>query len=430
MTKLSTNKRFYGWIALIGAALSAFVGGGIFFYAYGVFLPIMCQEFGWSRAIVGLGMTLGAVCFSFFSPLAGITVAKFGARANLIAGNLLGAIGLACMFFAQEVWQVYLFYSLAGFGCGIGGVIPATTIANSWFVKKRSLAVGIIMACGGLGGFIFPLLSTALTGSIGWRVSWVVLGGLLFVGASLIGGVIMARNKPEDMGQLPDGVIGKINVIRTDRSTSAMARESRGWTLRRVFGHPTIWLIIAFGAASGFVSGTIMGHQVAYLRDLGSNPMIAAFTLSVIAAFSIAGSLGCGALAMKFNIRILISIFFVVRLIALTILLTTHNIALIYLHSILFGISNGALGTSLYTIVGTYYGRANFARIQGIVAMSFVLQAAGPVTAGAIYDNTGSYTLAFIIIAGVTSVGLLCAFLARPPRLPEAADTITIKARD
>jgi MFS family permease len=415
----SESKGFYGWFALAGAALGAFVGGGIFFYSYGVFLPVMCQEFGWSRAIVGLGMTLGSVSFGLPSPLVGMSVARFGAKANLIAGNVVGALGLASMFFAHEIWQVYLFYIIAGLGCCFGGAIPATTVANSWFIKKRSLAVGVIMAGAALGGFIFPLLATALMNSIGWRMAWVVLAGILFLVGSIIGSVILVKNRPEDMGQEPDGMLRKpVKLAGADSSLPAAGREPVKWPMKQVLMQPTIWLIIAFSIAAGFASGTIMGHQVAYLRDQGSSPMIAASTLSVIAACSIIGSLGSGLLAMRFKITRLIGIYFIIRLIALGILLTTTNITFIYLYSILFGISNGALAVAMFTIVGTYYGRSNFARIQGIVyAFSVVLQAAGPLVAGAIYDTSGKYTLAFTIAAAVSFIGLICAFLAQPPRL-------------
>jgi MFS family permease len=380
----------------------------------------MVNEFGWSRAVVALGMSLGSLSFSLPAPLAGYLTGKFGARANLIVGNLVGALGLAGMFFAHQIWQVYLFYMLAGFGCGIGGVIPATTIANSWFIKKRSLAVGVIMGCGGLGGFIFPLLATSLSTSIGWRMAWVVLAGMLFLGASVIGGIVLARNQPESMGQAPDGIAAvHPSEKKFARSPISAVRKPIQWTLKRVLSQRTVWLIIGFAAASGFVGGVIMGHQIAYLRDLGASPMVAASTLSVIAICSIVGSLGFGALAMKFNIRHLISVWFVVRLVSLIILLTSHNLILIYVHSVLFGISNGAIGTANFTIVGSYYGRENFARIQGVVALGVVLQAAGPAVAGAIYDNSGTYTPAFILSAVVTVIGLVCAFLARPPKSTE-----------
>ena len=419
-----TNKRFYGWFAVTGAALGAFAGGGIFFYAFGVFLPAMCDEFGWSRAVVGLGMSLGVLAFGLPSPLVGILVSRFEARANLIAGNLIGALGLAGMFLAHQVWQVYLFYTLAGLGCCIGGVIPATTIANNWFIRNRSLAIGLIMACGGLGGFTFPLLATALLTSIGWRTAWLVLAGILFLVASLIGGFTLARNRPEEMGQVPDGIPDKPQKVeQTNLSKPRIAQAPAGWTMKRVFSQPTIWLIVAFSAASGFVSGTITGHQVAYLRDLGSSPMIAASTLSVVAGSSIIGSLVLGTLAIKLNTRRLLIICFIIRLVSLVILLTTKGIALIYIYAILFGISNGAIGTAMFTIVGTYYGRASFARTLGVVyAFSIALQAAGPAIAGAIYDTTGTYTIAFIVITFVTLIGLICAFLARPPKLPKSTD--------
>jgi MFS family permease len=420
------TKGFYGWIALAGAALGAFVGGGIFFYSYGVFLPVMVDEFGWSRAVVALGMSLGTIAFGLPSPLVGMTVSRFGARRNLIIGNLVGAIGLACMFFAQDVWHVYFFYILAGVGCCFGGVIPATSVASNWFIKKRSLAIGVIMACAALGGFIFPLLATSLMTSIGWRMAWVVLAGILFLIGSLLGSLVLVRNKPEEMGQLPDGVVAKpASATRPGRPASGMAKEPPKWPLKQVLSQPTIWLIIAFSIAAGFASGSIMGHQVAYMRDLGSSPMLAASTLSIIAACSIIGSLGFGALAMKYNIRYLLCITFIIRLVSLVLLLTSTNINLIFLYAILFGISNGALGTALFTVVGSYYGRSNFARIQGVVyAFSITLQAAGPLVAGALYDNLGTYTPAFIIAVVVTFIGLVCAFLARPPKLPEQKESV------
>ena len=416
-----TVKRFYGWTALTGAALTAFAGYGLFVLSYGVFLPVMSSEFGWSRAAVGLGMSLGALCFGLPSPLVGISVGRFGAKINLIIGNLVGALGLASLFFAREIWQVYLFYSIAGVGCCFGGSISASSVANSWFVRKRSLAIGIIMGSAGLGGFIFPLVITALLNTIGWKGSWLVLGGILFLLGSLVGGWILVKNKPEEMGQVPDGIYQQMpEQTRTTSIPSGAGQDAKAWTLRKVFSHPTIWLIIACFATNGLVSGTMLSHQVAYLRDLGSDPMVAASTLSVIAGCGILGSLGSGFLAMKFHVRHLIMVCLAIRLAALAILLTSQNIAFIYLYAMLFGISNGMLMTLMFTIIAAYYGRSSFARIQGTVfAFTIVLQSAGPTIAGAIHDSTGTYTPVFIGLSALTVIGLMCVYFARPPKLSE-----------
>lgn len=408
---------FYGWYALIGAALSAFVGGGLLMYSYGVFLPVMSEEFGWSRATIGLGMSIAVISFGLPSPLAGFLTGKFGAKTVLILGNLVGGLGMASMSLVNEVWQVYLIFITIGLGCCIGGVIPATTVANNWFIKKRSLAIAIIMALVGMGGFIFPLVTTALLTSVGWRLSWVVNGGIFIAIGVIIGSVCLVRNKPEDMGQLPDGMPAQPTREIHSSTTVGAGQETTGWTLKRILRHPTIWLIIVFGAAHGFVGGTITGHLVAYLRDLGSNPMVAASALSVIAGCGIIGSLVSGLLAMRVKVQHLILTCFILRLMALAILLTSQNIFLIYLYTILFGISTGMLMTAMFTIVGTYYGRANFARVQGMVfAFTVVLQATGPTVAGAIHDSYNTYLPAFIILVVVTFIGLVCAFLARPPK--------------
>ena len=179
---------------------------------------------------------------------------------------------------------------------------------------------------------------------------------------------------------------------------------------------PVTWLIATMCAANFFAIGAVMSHQVAYLKDIGFTPMIAAMALSLVSGMSIIGRLGFGALALRFEVRRLAIASFAVQLVALAILLTTKNMAFIYIYAALFGISYGALITALPTFVGGYYGRTHYAQILGLIfPLTTVAEAVGPVLAGAIYDATATYTLAFAIVVAFSSVGLVCAILARPP---------------
>jgi MFS family permease len=421
-TKMATPQKggFYGWFALAGAMLAGFIGSGCYGSSFGVFLPSICGEFGWSRGVVSAGMSLGLLCFGLVSPLIGVSVTRFGPRANLVFGNLLSALGLAGMSLVQEVWQVYLFYSLAGIGAGFGGYIPATTTVNNWFIRKRSLATGILTAAIGASGFVFPSLATALISSVGWRMAWLVLAGTVFVGASLTAGLILVRNRPEDMGQVPDGVpVVSVVEAGVTASLTGADKEPAGWLTKQALRQPATWLIAAFTGASLFAFNAMTGHQVAYMQDLGFTPVTAALTLSLISGMGIFGSLGFGVLALRTHMNYLASVCFAIRLIALSILLTTNSLALIYVYAVLFGISNGAILAAMPTMLGTYYGRDHFAQILGVI---FILQivggAIGPATTGAIYDVTNTYTPAFILIAAFSLVGLICAFLARQPELP------------
>jgi len=409
---------FYGWIALAGAALVYFTGCGIFFYSYGVFLPTMCDELGWSRAAMAAGLSLGTLTFGLPSPLIGASITRFGPRVNIVLGNLLAALGLAGMSLAQEVWHIYFFYGLAGLGVGFGMYMACTMVVNNWFIGKRSLGMGLVVAAGGLGGFVFPPLATWLISTIGWQMSWVILAGIHFIFAVLIGGSILVRNRPEDVGQVPDGI--SIEPARREEGIDHQSRVYQSpvdWQTKQTMRKPVTWLIATICAANFFAIGTVTAHQIAYLKDVGFTPMVAAMVLSLVSGMSIIGRLGFGALALRFEVRHLAVVSFAVQLVALAILLATKNLTLIYIYAALFGISYGALVVALPTFVGGYYGRTYYAQILGMIfPLGTVAEAVGPVLAGAIYDATATYTLAFALVAAFSSVGLVCAVLARPPK--------------
>ena len=411
------NKVFYGWYALAGVMLVIFVVGGSFVYAFAVFLPVLCQEFGWSRAVVAAALSLGVLSFGLPSPLYGILVSRFGPRIALIIGNFLAVLGMACLSIVQQVWHLYVCYIIIGLGAGFGGYIAGTTVINNWFVNKRSLALGMFIGCAGLGGFVSPPFVTALMSSIGWRSTWLILSGIVMVMAVLIGSAILVRNRPEDMGLLPLGVTveppsktEKKEKIPDDRPYPSSAGSGR--PLRNL----AIWLLAAFSAANAFGNGTVSTHQVAYMQDIGYEPLTAATTVSLMAVFQSVGSLTFGTLALRYHLRYLASFAFVAQIIALTILITATDLAFIYIYAALYGLSAGALVTALPTFVGVYFERDRYARVLGgLFPFHVIAQAAAATIAGAIVDATASYTTAFTIVIFVSIIGLICVFSARPP---------------
>jgi MFS family permease len=101
-----TSKGFYGWFALAGVILVIFIVGCIFINSFGVLLPVITKEFAWSRATVAGALSAGIIAFGLPSPLYGILVARLGPRFTLILGNLLAGLGIAGVYFVQEVWHM------------------------------------------------------------------------------------------------------------------------------------------------------------------------------------------------------------------------------------------------------------------------------------------------------------------------------------
>jgi len=409
---------FYGWFALAGVMLVICIVGGAFANAFAVLLPVISSEFAWSRGAVALALSLGILAFGIPSPLYGIFVDRFGPRFTIIVGNLLAAVGIAGVYLVQEVWHLYLLYILAGLGGGFGGYIACTTVANNWFIRKRSLALGFFTASAGLGGFVFPLVATALVSVIGWRETWLVLAGLILIGAVFVGGVILVRNKPEDMGLLPDNMPADAIVeAETKEIHSGTDEEHSGSHIKQVLKQPTIWLIGCVAAANAFTMGLMMTHQIAYVQDIGFKAMTAATTVSVTSVFGITGSLLFGTLGMRYKVRYLASVAFGIQLVGLAILLSTRELGLIYIYAVCQGLGNGALITALPTFVGAYYRRDRYARVLGVVLpFQVITNAISMTVAGIIYDATSAYTVAFAIAAVFSFSGIIIAFKTRRPK--------------
>lgn len=419
MTLNSTGRKngeaFRGWLALAGAMLITFISGGAFVNSFGVFLPVISNDLGWSRATVSMALSFGILAFGAPAPLYGFLNNKLGPRFSIILGNLLASLGMAAIYLIQEVWHFYLLYIVIGIVSGLGGYIATTTVVNNWFVKKRSLAIGILTAASGIGGLVFPPVMTALIRAIGWRESWLVLAGVVAISA-VVGGVVLIRNRPEDMGQVPDGIRADPDDTNEKPALKTDAGKAE-WRITQILRGPSIWLILAFVIANALVTGTMMTHQIAYLEDIGINPMTAATTMSIMSLFSLLGSLGFGALALRIKIRYLASASFLCHVVAIIILLTTRNLGLIFIYAALLGISSGALFTAMPTFVGNYYPRERYTQVTSMILPFHVTaQALAATAVGAIYDITTEYTLAFYIIGVFALAGMVCAFSARPPK--------------
>jgi MFS family permease len=411
---MKKSKPFYGWFALSGSVLVTFLVGGAFVNAFGVFLPVFSDEFGWSRASVSLALSLGILAFGLPSMLFSTLVNKFGARSAILIGNLLAAFGIASVFFVKDIWQLYLIYIFTGMVMGFGGYIACTTVANNWFVKKRSLAMSLISSAAGVAGLTFPPVVTALIGIIKWQGAYLVLGGEVALTALFVG-IVLVRNRPEDMGQLPDGAA---STGPSPEQLSTIVRHEHSWSMSKILKMPVTWLILGFVIANAFSMGAVNAHQIAYFEDIGFSSMTAASTVSVMSIFSLIGSLAFGALALKINMRYLATAGLVSQLIGIVLLLTTKNLTLLYVYAVFMGFGVGALFAAMPSFLGAYYPRERYAQVTGMVLpFHVVAQAFSSWAVGSIFDLTGKYTLAFVILGICILVGSVCAFFARQPEI-------------
>lgn len=80
----------------------------------------------------------------------------------------------------ETIWQLYLFYGVIT-GAGLNGcIVPLTSTVATWFTRRRALMTGILHAGPALGIVVLPPTFSLLISAYDWRISYVILGSLVF----------------------------------------------------------------------------------------------------------------------------------------------------------------------------------------------------------------------------------------------------------
>ncbi|MDQ5986853.1 MAG: hypothetical protein CSYNP_02586 [Syntrophus sp. SKADARSKE-3] len=311
-------------------------------YTYGVFLPSMSDAFHWSRTAFSGPYTVFLILSGMLSPMAGITISRFGAKNNILLGNMAATIGLLGMSQVSDLWQVYFFFGiLASIGIAFGEFIPLTSVINYWFTQKRSLAMGLLFASCGVGGFVMPPFISAIILTFGWRWAWAILAAVHLLLTVIAGGLII-RNRPEDYGQVINGN-GEADGQATIRPSKSgpVYSTARDWTVGEALRTRALWMITAVFSVILFATNLLTTHQVAYLQDLHHTPMVSATALGLMLGMSIIGRLLGGILGMRYEGHRLAGFFFGLMGLGLVALLYAQGIGFVYLYSILAGLGVG-----------------------------------------------------------------------------------------
>ncbi|KAF2718483.1 MFS general substrate transporter, partial [Polychaeton citri CBS 116435] len=116
-------------------------------------------------------------------------------RYLVVFGSLSVCFGIMMTSLCKEYYQLIL---AQGICIGIGGgctFLTATSILPSYFLKKRSLVLGISASGSSLGGILYPIIFTRLQPTIGFGWAVRVIGFIAIVTLAIPCAVIRPRAK-------------------------------------------------------------------------------------------------------------------------------------------------------------------------------------------------------------------------------------------
>ena len=196
---------YYGWVVLGAAGSSMFVRNAAGSLTFAVFVPLIADETGWSRALIGGAAAVGGLLATGASPPVGWAIDRFGARLVLVLS--LVVLGISTIALAWLSVHIAIFYAALAVGRIMFSSplnVGAATVVGRWFVRQRGRATGLLFLSHSGGMAAFPLVATWVSAAYGWQTAWVVLGVMVYV-IALAPAALLVAQRPEDAGLLPDG---------------------------------------------------------------------------------------------------------------------------------------------------------------------------------------------------------------------------------
>src|SRR3984957_12438908 len=179
------DKEFnYGSVAAATASALALMAGAsvIVHSTFGVFLPSLTKEFGWSRAEISTGLTVWSWVQALMIPVIGRLMDKFGVRVFMLGGLLLLAatmVGLALQDGSLTVFL--LLFGVIGLCSSFGGFVGNAKLVSGWFSGRRGLVLALVAMGTGIAGGLIPQWSGLSVAFLGWREAFLVIAGYILV---------------------------------------------------------------------------------------------------------------------------------------------------------------------------------------------------------------------------------------------------------
>lgn len=405
---------FYGW-RIVGVALLVLtLTSLVVFQGLGIFLVALERQFGWSRAALSGAFSLGRAQGAVMGPLEGFFIDRFGPRRMVLIGYVVMGIGFILFSIVQELWQFYAAFFVVTMGAGLGSWMAMISTVNNWFLRKRALAMSIVLSGTHIGGFLVPAMALGIE-SHGFEKVTLVIGVILLAIAIPVSRVM--RSFPEEYGLRPDGVTEERNPAPT-KVNEAPPNPEVDFTPRQAVKTRAFWLIAAAHIGNAPPMITMAIHLGPKLTDSGLSLSMAGVVIATFTATALPAQVFAGYLGDRISKPKLISLFLCLQGVSLVLIATTDALHWAFIFAVLFGIAFGGRLPLLFSIRGDYFGRKAFATITGFSQLpSNLLMIVGPLFAGYMFDRTGSYFVPIITIACVSFFGALMILPAKKPSL-------------
>lgn len=412
---------FFGWWIVAASAGIQMLQAGLLMQAYGAYVSVLTDAFGWSKTALSLGYSIQPVQSGILGPLQGWMIDHWGPKRVMRAGMIMFGGGFILFSQINSLPTFYATLVLMAVGSSLSGFMSITTTIVQWFERRRATAMSVSQTGMSVGGMIVPLVAISLT-TFGWRETAFVSGIIvLVVGLPL---THVMRTNPEEYGLLPDGA--SPDAVRPVNGVVPVSfATSYDFTAKEALRTRAFWMI-SFGHATALlVVSAVMVHLVVHLEeDKGFTLSGAAIIVAVMTLVTAIGQVVGGILGDRFSKRLIAALAMSGHSVGLLVLAWGPSLFWVLVFTVLHGTAWGMRGPLMQAMRADYFGRRHFGTIMGFSSLIITWgMAGGPIIAGLMADRFGNYEYGFTLLAIIAGLGSIFFVFATKPEPPKTVLT-------
>ncbi|SMY12671.1 MFS transporter [Brevibacterium jeotgali] len=357
------------------------VSWGLLYYSLPVAVAPISEETGWSHTVITAALSAGLIV----SALAGIRVGRLldrqSPRAVMTTGSLVGVGAMLLVAWSPNLVMFFVAWVVAGFAQSAVLYPPAFAVITRWYGPRRVGPLTTVTLVGGLASTVFAPLVASLIDQLGWRMSYVVVAGILAVTTVPLHALFL-------------------NSRWTDAS-AARAEENPTATIRAVTRSRQFITLQITMATATFTLFAVTINIIPMFLERGMSYGTAAWALGLIGAGQVVGRLGYPQFARVTSARARTVVIFAAGAAGLWALaLLPGPVWLLIVVAVLAGAVRGCHTLLQATAVSDRWGTQNFGTINGVFTapMTFV-GAFAPVAGPAVAGLLNGYPMMAVVMA-------------------------------
>ena len=395
------SSRIYRAVSVTGAG-QVIASAGAHYLPAVIAIPAS-RELALAPAILFAGFSIALGVSALAGPFVGKMVDRFGGRPVLMSSNLIFALGLICLGFAEGMWSVLFGYAILGLGMAAGLFEVAFSAIVRLFGKNSRNPITGVTLIAGFASFVGWTVSVFVESKFGWSgVCW------FWACVHILVGLPLNALLPSPLTANATAATATATYTSTASSAPPPPSSPPHTDPAPIPSKYTAFLLAFVFAANSFVGMGLMIHMPRMLEGMGV-PLALAFTIGAL----VGPSQVLGRLIDFFFMRRwhpLVS----TRLAALThpiggALLLVFGAPFALAFVILHGIGNGILIIARGTLPLAIFGTKGYGQRQGWLMMpSKFAQAAAPFLFGLALTDWGSNVLWLSWSLGLSVFVALC----------------------